>query len=403
MADDDIRDIETDNDDEAVLDLSLANEHSAFLDDEELHEQLTDEGDNDERTALTAAHQGSRATSTPAAEAVAFNAASDSDLLNASPEYGNSAANAAARSANGLPTGDPANAVQDELGFEAQVPDGDPSNGNGRGAATATERNPGTAGANTIDALQPGGDNSNPASTGPSGPSSATSEEQPLQSDLLTELNSRQTNSDDGLGGSGDQGAQAGGGSENDNQEEYTEDDGGQSDGQEAQGGGGAGGGGVNPIIGDRFDNNLVGTDGRDMINAQDGNDTISAGAGDDLVMGKKGDDWIEGGLGDDTLKGGHGDDTFAFSDADFDGNAWTDTVDGQGTNGKAPASDYDTIDLANVTQGWTLEVDGAGAGVEASSGDNPSQYTNGADFSGTITFDDGSTVVFDNIEKVDW
>jgi len=43
------------------------------------------------------------------------------------------------------------------------------------------------------------------------------------------------------------------------------------------------------------------------------------------------------------------------------------------------------------------------GPGVEASSGDHPSQYTNGGEFSGTITFDDGSTVVFDNIEKVDW
>jgi hypothetical protein len=371
MADDDIRDSATESDDEAVLDPSLGTEHSAFLDDEELHEQLTDDGEGDERTALTAAHQGSSGTSTPAAEAAAFNAAGDADLLNTSPGNGNLAASAAARAANGSPAGDPANALQGELGLEAQFPDGDSSSGNGRGTATATEHNPGTLGAadaDTIDDLQPGGDSSNPAGTGPSGPNGATGEDPSLQSGLITELDSGTTNSDDGLGGSGDQGAQTGGGSGDDNQEEYTDDDGSQSDGQEAQGGGG----GVNPIIGDRFDNNLVGTDGRDMINAQDGNDTISAGAGDDLVMGKKGDDWIEGGLGDDTLKGGHGDDTFAFTDGDFDGNAWTD-------------------------------VDGAGAGAEATNLTNPTEYTNGGEFSGSITFDDGSTIVFDNIEKVDW
>jgi Ca2+-binding RTX toxin-like protein len=129
----------------------------------------------------------------------------------------------------------------------------------------------------------------------------------------------------------------------------------------------------------------------------------LSGGAGDDLIMGKKGDDWLEGGLGDDTLVGGHGDDTFIFTDADFDGNGWTDVIDGQGQNGKA-GSDYDTIDLTGVSQGWTLEIDGAGAGAEATNLSSPAQYAeSGGEFSGTITFDDGSTIAFENIEKVDW
>lgn len=97
MADDDIRESETNDNEEDVLDLSIGNQHSAFLNDEELHEQLVDEGEGDERTALTAAHQGSNGTSTPAAEAAAFNAATDPDFLNPSPEHGTSAANAAAR------------------------------------------------------------------------------------------------------------------------------------------------------------------------------------------------------------------------------------------------------------------------------------------------------------------
>ena len=117
-------------------------------------------------------------------------------------------------------------------------------------------------------------------------------------------------------------------------------------------------------------------------------------------MMGGKGDDILQGGMGDDTLKGGHGDDTFVFSDSDFGGAAWTDTVDGQGDAGN-PASDFDMIDLSSVSQGWVLEVDGQGQ--VAASGDNPSEYTNGDDFSGSITFDDGSTVAFESIEKVDW
>ncbi|MCZ6455149.1 MAG: hypothetical protein O6909_13005, partial [Alphaproteobacteria bacterium] len=102
------------------------------------------------------------------------------------------------------------------------------------------------------------------------------------------------------------------------------------------------------------------------------------------------------GGIGDDTMIGGLDNDDFSFSDSDFNGTSWTDSVDGG-------AGNADTIDLSNVTQGWTLDVMGEGAGFEAVSGDNPSQYTNGGEFSGTIEFADGSTIVFENIEKVDW
>lgn len=115
------------------------------------------------------------------------------------------------------------------------------------------------------------------------------------------------------------------------------------------------------------------------------------------MITGAAGDDILTGGLGHDTLSGGTGDDSFIFTDSDFNGATWTDTVDGF-----AEAGDADVIDLTGVTQGWTLEVDGAGAGVEASSDDKKTLY-NGDDMSGTITFEDGSTIAFDNIEKVDW
>ncbi len=140
-----------------------------------------------------------------------------------------------------------------------------------------------------------------------------------------------------------------------------------------------------------------AGTAGDDMLTGTASADSLNGLAGNDMLTGAGGDDTLIGGLGNDTLSGGAGDDTFTFSDADFNGAAWTDTVDGS-----AEAGDMDVIDLTGVSQGWTLEVDGAGAGVEASAGDKPSFYY-GDEMSGTITFDDGSTIAFDNIEKIDW
>ena len=99
-------------------------------------------------------------------------------------------------------------------------------------------------------------------------------------------------------------------------------------------------------------------------------------------------------------MQGGQGDDRFVFTDNDFGGGAWTDFVDGHGDNSNQ-GSGFDTIDLTGVSQGWTMEIDGQGQ--HESGGDGPSEYVSGSDFSGTITFEDGSTAVFENIEKVDW
>ncbi len=138
-------------------------------------------------------------------------------------------------------------------------------------------------------------------------------------------------------------------------------------------------------------------TAGDDTLTGTASDDTFDGLAGDDLLTGAGGDDTLTGGRGADTMSGGTGDDSFIFTDADFGGGAWTDAVDGFAEGG-----DADVIDLTGVSQAWTLEVDGAGAGVEASSSDKKSFY-NGDDMSGTITFDDGSTIAFENIEKVDW
>jgi hypothetical protein len=453
MADEDIQDGEIDDDENALLDQPTGSEHSAFLPDEELHDQLPNEAESDERTALTAAHQGARGTTVAADSSAAFNRATEADLLDETSGRASSQANAVkgalndALNAGGL-EGIQGGVLPEQSAGDPEVPDslhnrssrgsatfadpiadagetgvfnGEPTVGSDAGPQPGAFADAGNGFAGTeqpvsgppvgggdLGSGQGGGeegqDGSQESQGGGVGSGQGGAEE---SQEVLSGGQEGQGSSEEGQGG-GQEGQGGGEEGQGGGQEGQGGGEEGQGGGEEGQGGGeeGQGGGeegGVNPIIGDKFDNNLVGTDGRDMINAQDGDDTASGGAGDDLIMGKKGDDWLEGGLGDDTLEGGHGDDTFAFSNADFDGNGWTDVVDGQGQNGN-PASDYDTIDLSSVTQAWTLEVDGAGAGAESTNLTSPQEYTQGgAEFSGTISFADGSEIVFDNIEKVDW
>jgi len=55
-------------------------------------------------------------------------------------------------------------------------------------------------------------------------------------------------------------------------------------------------------IVGTSGDDQLVGTDERDVIAGLRGEDRIDAGGGDDLVCGGEGRDWIRGGAGDDRI-----------------------------------------------------------------------------------------------------
>ncbi len=107
--------------------------------------------------------------------------------------------------------------------------------------------------------------------------------------------------------------------------------------------------------------------DNDDTILAGAGDDTVYAGDGNDLVMGEDGNDTLDGGDGADRLYGGDGRDTITAAASDF--------VDG-GEGG----DDYDTLQInepADVTY-------------------DPDNSENG-----TVTFADGSTLVFVNIENV--
>ncbi|MCB9946424.1 MAG: cadherin domain-containing protein [Rhodospirillaceae bacterium] len=148
----------------------------------------------------------------------------------------------------------------------------------------------------------------------------------------------------------------------------------------------------------DIFDN-AEAIDAVDVVDGGGGNDTIWTGGGDDILRGgtgndtlhgENGDDYLDGGDGDDWLYGGAGSDTFLVGEGLGD-----DTISGG-------AGYTDTIRLAEeyggFESGWQLSL---------SSGELQSQaadyLTLSADSAGKITFSDGTEVMFDGIEKIEW
>jgi Ca2+-binding RTX toxin-like protein len=112
-------------------------------------------------------------------------------------------------------------------------------------------------------------------------------------------------------------------------------------------------------------------------------------------MVGGAGDDALIGGGGDDRMYGGDGNDAFTVFEAGgsdiVQGGAgsWTDVINVQNAGGTgAPDAD------------WTISIDG---GTDVAVSSNAGFLDLGADRSGTITFDDGSEVSFDGIERIEW
>ncbi len=179
---------------------------------------------------------------------------------------------------------------------------------------------------------------------------------------------------------------------------------------------------------GDRIDNSdgrgIEGTVGNDdLILAGAGHDTVNAGAGNDVIYGGSGNDQVSGGAGNDRAHLGAGDDSFGTA-ADDAGN---DTVYGDGGN--------DTIstgtgnDAAYGGAGNDVLTGGSGADYLAGDDDADTFYGGGGDTiiggeggtdndrliatgvtnvlftpgnteAGTVTFSDGSTLTFTEIEQ---
>jgi Ca2+-binding RTX toxin-like protein len=71
----------------------------------------------------------------------------------------------------------------------------------------------------------------------------------------------------------------------------------------------------INEIILDPRDNNIFGTEGRDVLTSQTTSSIVHALGGNDVVYGQGGNDRIDGGTGADSLFGGSGSDTYVLAD----------------------------------------------------------------------------------------
>ena len=135
----------------------------------------------------------------------------------------------------------------------------------------------------------------------------------------------------------------------------------------------------------------LQGGDGADTLQGGSGDDTFYGGGGDDVMLGGDGNDVFYGGAGDDTASGDAGNDLFIFgagdgTDSFSGGSGWTDAIQ------------LDGIEVGPDDGVWTLGVDG---GVDWTETDSGLQFDESA--SGSIELDDGSTLTFEDVERIYW
>lgn len=149
---------------------------------------------------------------------------------------------------------------------------------------------------------------------------------------------------------------------------------------------------------------------GNDLLRGEAGADTLDGGAGDDYLIGGNDNDSLIGGAGNDTLIGGDGNDSLVGGGGD----SWLEGNDGE-DNFYIGAGDIafggagdDRFDINRETlePGAELTIDGGSEGEDL--GDRleiygPATITYDEDDaeSGTVTWGNGATLRFSDIEKV--
>ena len=129
---------------------------------------------------------------------------------------------------------------------------------------------------------------------------------------------------------------------------------------------------------------NITGSKFNDTLQGDNGDNRLDGGAGNDTLIGNAGNDTLVGGTGNDVMLGGDSDDVFLLI------NAQLGRDDIQGGAG------YDTIDLTAKTQNWTVVID---KGSMTQGTDNAFDLS--ADSSGFISYEDGSQIAFQGIERL--
>jgi Ca2+-binding RTX toxin-like protein len=199
------------------------------------------------------------------------------------------------------------------------------------------------------------------------------------------------------------------------------------------------GGAGADTLSGEEGNDQLYGGDANDSLDGGAGNDLLDGGAGNDILIGDIGDDNLSGGTGNDALYGGDGNDTLSggtegdtlFGGAGQDqlsGDAGADSLSGgDGNDALDGGDDNDTLlgDAGNDTLTGGAGADSLSGGADADlfyggggdvviggetgtdndilivAGDSTIAYGGGNDEAGTVTFNDGSTLTFSEIEHV--
>ncbi len=139
----------------------------------------------------------------------------------------------------------------------------------------------------------------------------------------------------------------------------------------------------------------LYGGSGDDVLFGLGGDDRLFGGDGDDTLYGGDGDDSLAGNAGNDQLHGGRGNNSFLFdsqvtfgNDEVFGGSGgdWTDVIQLQ-NEANAPNSGDWTV---SVTSGSILQS-------------TPDHLVLSDDAEGIISMTDGSEIIFEGIERIEW
>ena len=153
---------------------------------------------------------------------------------------------------------------------------------------------------------------------------------------------------------------------------------------------------GVDNITGTQLAEVIQGLAGNDQTSGDQGNDVIYGNDGNDQLFGNDGSDMLVGGAGNDIANGGAGNDVYVFEalgDTDSfsggNGGGWTDVV----------SLDVDIAVQPDPSDPWTITVGGSDLSYDINQG----FLDLGADVAGSITFDDGSEITFDGVERIEW
>ncbi|AKS46067.1 Ca2+-binding protein, RTX toxin-related [Octadecabacter temperatus] len=147
---------------------------------------------------------------------------------------------------------------------------------------------------------------------------------------------------------------------------------------------------GDDTVYGGAGDDTIFGADDSDVLYGDEGNDVINGEIDDDTLFGGEGDDTLDGGANDDTIEGGEGNDTIIGGTGvdELSGGLGSDTFLG-GNGGDVVVGGEDPDD------GDVDVLDLTGSGVANIT------YTDGDPEAGEVTFLDGSTMTFSEIENV--